>query len=213
MMNLLASSPRRAAFTVAGLSLLLGVSCEKKEEMAAAAAPVVPAAVVPEAGVVPAAAAEGAKAAESAGVVPEGGAQMEAFKAEIKGIKAFMEANQRSADAATGLANLRELVKRASAVSTEGLPEDLASAYAGMTGVMQRVQSTLDSLPVPVEQLQDYLTKETAKGAAAAQEVAAQVTAFKTSMDGLQKEGEAAAATLKQAGSKYGIESIDLGGQ
>lgn len=138
---------------------------------------------------------------------------MEAFKAEIKGIKAFMEANQRSADAATGLANLRELVKRASAVSTEGLPEDLASAYAGMTGVMQRVQSTLDSLPVPVEQLQDYLTKETAKGAAAAQEVAAQVTAFKTSMDGLQKEGEAAAATLKQAGSKYGIESIDLGGQ
>ena len=122
-----------------------------------------------------------------------------------------MEANQRSADAATGLANLRELVKRASAVSTEGLPEDLASAYTGMTGVMQRVQTTLDSLPVPVEQLQNYLGQETAKGAAEAQEVAAKITAFKNAMDALQTEGETAAATLKQAGAKYGVESIDLG--
>ena len=122
-----------------------------------------------------------------------------------------MEANQNAKDPVSGLNNLRELVKRAASVKTEGLPEELASAYNGMTSVMQRVQLSLDDLPVPVDKLEAYMKQEAAKGKAAADEVAAKLTAFQTSMAGLQKDGETAAAKLKEIGAKYGIESFDLG--
>lgn len=192
---------RLAVVSLAGAAGL--VSCDKQESATTPPAMAIPAGPV-AAAVTP--------SADPANVVPVAGdAALAAFKAEIASIKAFMEANQGNQDPAAGLADVRELVKRASAVKTEGLPEDLASAYQAMTGVMQRLQSTLDDLPVPVNQLQDYLSKEQAKGPAATQEVTAKVAAFKAAMDALQKDGEAANATMKEVGAKYGIESLDLG--
>jgi len=123
-----------------------------------------------------------------------------------------MEANQASPSEEVALANVKELIKRAGTVKTDGLPEDLATAYQEMNRVMQRVQTSMNDLPVPIQNLPDYLTREKAKGAAAEAEAQARVEAFKTTSTQLQKEGEAASAKLKEAGAKYGISSLDLGG-
>ncbi len=213
MMNPLFSSSRLALVSLTAAALTL--SCEKQESAAPAPAPV-PAAATP-----PAAAPAATVVTDTAGSFPvtptvpvaETSPALETFKAEVKAIKTFMEANQDTKDAAVGLANLRELVTRASAVKTEGLPGDLAEAYQAMTGVMSRIQATLDDLPVPVDQLQAYMTAETAKGAAAAQEVAAKLNAFQTAMESHQKDGEAASTKLKAVGAKYGIESLELSGK
>lgn len=204
---------RHSGLCLLALSLGVQTACDKPENPSAPpAAPsqeTLPAPVVDPA------------AAETPSPVPGPGdaspatesAALEHFKTEIAGIKAFMEANQGTNDAAAGLANLKELVSRASAVKTEGLPEDLATAYQDMTGVMQRVQTTLSGLPVPVEQLADYIQTEGGKGGAAADEVKLRMDAFKAAMETLGKEGEAASAKLKEAGTKYGIESLDLSSQ
>ena len=146
-------------------------------------------------------------------VVPlTGEPALEAFKAEIGAIKAFMEANEGATDPAVGLENLRELIKRAAAVSTAGLPEDLAAAYQNMNTVMGAVQRTLDDLPVPMEQIQKYMDEEKSKGGAAEQEAEAKLTAFKTAMAGHEEDGKAASAKLKEVGTKYGIAFVDLTG-
>ena len=124
-----------------------------------------------------------------------------------------MEANEGATDPAVGLDNLRELIRRAAAVSTAGLPEDLASAYQNMTTVMAAVQATIDDLPVPMEQIQKYMEEEKTKGGAAEQEAEAKLAAFKTAMAGHEKDGEAASAKVKEAGAKYGIEFVDLTGK
>ena len=139
-------------------------------------------------------------------------AAIAAFKAEVESIKAFMEANQASPSEEVALANVKELIKRAGTVKTDGLPEDLATAYQEMNRVMQRVQTSMNDLPVPIQNLPNYLKDEKAKGAAAEAEAQARVEAFKTTSTQLQKEGEAASAKLKEAGAKYGISSLDLGG-
>ena len=206
-MKLIFSPLRLALTSVAGAALL--TSCEKKEAVvdAPVAAPAAPAAVAP---VVSPAPAPAAAAAET----PVDGqeAALAGFKSEIKEIKAFMEANQESKDPAVGLDNLRELVRRAVAVKTEGLPADLTEAYQSMTGVMTRLQTTLDDLPVPVDQMETYMAAEKAKGGTAEQEIAAKLAAFQTAMAGHQKDGEVASAKLKEIGAKYGIEALDLGG-
>ena len=203
-MKLIFSSLRLALTSVAGAALL--TSCEKKEAVgeAPAAVPATSAAVAPVV-LIPAAAAE----------TPVDGqeAALAGFKSEIKEIKAFMEANQESKDPAAGLDNLRELVRRAVAVKTEGLPADLTEAYQAMTGVMTRLQTTLDDLPVPVDQMETYMAAEKAKGGTAEQEIVAKLAAFQTAMASHQKDGEAASAKLKEIGAKYGIESLDLGGK
>ncbi|MDB6070386.1 MAG: hypothetical protein JWL81_1557 [Verrucomicrobiales bacterium] len=135
------------------------------------------------------------------------------FKAEVEVIKDFVEANQAATDPAAGLASLRELIKRAAAVRTEGLPEDLATAYQTMTAAMQRVQSALDDMPVPIDQLQSHLENQKQKSDAAGRELQAKIEAFKTTMEGLGKESEAASAKLKEVGAKYGIQSLELGPQ
>ena len=205
-MKLIFSPLRLALTSVAGAALLN--SCEKKEAVveAPAAVPATPAAVAPVVLIPPAAA-----AAET----PVDGqeAALAGFKSEIKEIKAFMEANQESKDPAAGLDNLRELVRRAVAVKTEGLPADLTEAYQAMTGVMTRLQTTLDDLPVPVDQMETYMAAEKAKGGTAEQEIVAKLAAFQTAMASHQKDGEAASAKLKEIGAKYGIESLDLGGK
>ncbi len=193
-----------AVTAIAGVSLCL--SCDKKE----------PAAGPPSGSPAPVASAGTMSVppdTTSPGDTPVSSpdAALESFKAEIKSIKAFMEANQNASDPTSGLTNLRELVKRAAAVSTEGLPADLSAAYQDMTSVMQRVQLTLDDLPVPVDKLDAYMKQEALKGQAAASEVAAKLTSFQTSMSGLQKDGETAAAKLKLVGAKYGVESFEIG--
>ncbi len=203
-MKLIFSPLRLVLTSVAGAALL--TSCEKKEAVVEAppAAPAVPAAVAPVVSL-PAVAPE----------TPVDGqeAALTGFKSEIKEIKAFMEANQESKDPAAGLDNLRELVRRAVAVKTEGLPADLTAAYQAMTGVMTRLQTTLDDLPVPVDQMETYMAAEKAKGGTAEQEIVAKLAAFQTAMASHQKDGEAASAELKEIGAKYGIESLDLGGK
>lgn len=207
MKNFVLSFP---AVTLTGAVILLGTSCDKQEPAAAppviVASPVVAAPAnpmsTPPAEAAPAAAAAAAPAANPA---------LETFKAEIQSIKVFMEKNQGSSDATVGLANLRELVRRASAVKTEGLPGDLASAFQSMSSVMQRVQTTLDSLPVPVEKLQAHLKEQEAKGGGAAVEAADKIAAFSKTMEALSKEGATASAKLKEVGAKYGIASLDLG--
>ena len=208
-MKLIFSPLRLALTSVAGAALL--TSCEKKEAVVEApvAAPAALAAVAPVVSPAPAAA-----AAAAAAETPVDGqeAALAGFKSEIKEIKAFMEANQESKDPAAGLDNLRELVRRAVAVKTEGLPADLTEAYQSMTGVMTRLQTTLDDLPVPVDQMETYMAAEKAKGGTAEQEIVAKLAAFQTAMAGHQKDGEVASAKLKEIGAKYGIEALDLGG-
>ena len=183
------------------------VGCDKKEP--APEAPVSQTAPVPSA----AAPSDPAPAAPPVAAAPlTGEAALEAFKTEVKGIKAFMEANHGATDATVSLNNLRELIKRSAAVSTAGLPEDLAAAYATMTTVMQSLQNTLDDLPVPVDQLQKFTDEETSKGGAAAEEIKAKRAAFAAAMAVHQKDGEAATAKLKEVSAKYGIEALDLGG-
>ena len=203
-MKLIFSPLRLALTSVAGAALLN--SCEKKEAVveAPAAVPAAPAAVAPVVLIPPAAAETPVDGQEAA---------LAGFKSEIKEIKAFMEANQESKDPAAGLDNLRELVRRAVAVKTEGLPADLTEAYQAMTGVMTRLQTTLDDLPVPVDQMETYMAAEKAKGGTAEQEIVAKLAAFQTAMASHQKDGEAASAKLKEIGAKYGIESLDLGGK
>jgi len=199
------SSFKLVAASLTGAAFLVG--CDKKESAAVAPAPEtapVPAMTAP-AEAVPDAPAETAPALT-------GEAAIEAFKTEVKGIKAYMEANQGTSDATASLNNLRELIRRAAAVDTAGLPEDLASAYTTMTAVMQSVQSTLDDLPVPVDQLQKFTDEETAKGGPAAEEIKAKRAAFAAAMAIHQTAGEAATANLKDVGAKYGIEALDLGG-
>lgn len=139
-------------------------------------------------------------------------AALAAFKAEIKGIKVFMEANQGNTDAGAALGNLREFIKRSAAVSVAGLPEDLSTAYTGMVTVMQSVQATLDDLPVPVDQLQKYTDDEKAKGTAEGEAVMAKRAAFEASMIRLQEDGKIASDKLKEVGAKYGIEALELSG-
>ena len=190
--------------SMAGAAFLTG--CDKQE-------PVTPA---PALGTAPAPAmvpAESGAAPAATATVLTGDAAIAAFKTEIDGIKAFMEANEGATDPAVGLDNLRELIRRAAAVSTAGLPEDLASAYQNMTTVMAAVQATIDDLPVPMEQIQKYMEEEKTKGGAAEQEAEAKLAAFKTAMAGHEKDGEAASAKVKEAGAKYGIEFVDLTGK
>lgn len=214
MMNKPFSPLRLAMVSLTGASLF--TSCDKPEAAPAPAAPAVvtapaPAPAADPVGAIPEVPAPAA--AETPAPAPVAGDAVEAFKAEIKAIKTFMEANEETKDASVGLANLKELVKRANAVKTDGLPADLAEAYQEMTGVMNRLQGTLDDLPVPVDQLQTYMTTEAAKGGAAAEEVAAKLAAFQTAMKTHQDDGEAASAKLKEVGAKYGIESLDLSGK
>ena len=122
-----------------------------------------------------------------------------------------MEANQATNNPVVALANARELFKRAAAVKTEGLPADLAAAFQEMNRVMQQADASMKDLPVAIEDSPSYLTKEKAKGAEAEAEVQARIAAFQTTLDTLQTEGAAAAAKLKEAGAKYGIESFELG--
>lgn len=205
---------RFSGLCLVALSLGLLIGCEK-QETATIPPPAPPTPVQgpespPTVVVNPSAPADGAAPAPAPATDP---AALENFKVEIGKIKTFMEAHQGTKDASAGLANLKELVSRASAIKTDGLPEDLATAYQGMTSVMQRVQATLSDLPVPVEQLGEYLDAEGKKGGAAADEVKARMETFKAAMEKLGKEGETAAAKLKEAGNKYGIESLDLSGQ
>ncbi len=190
--------------SLAGAVLVVG--CDKPDP-APAPAPPAPVAAVP--------ALPDAAPAIPANPPPAltGEAAMEAFKTEVKSIKAFIESNQNSADETTALKNLRELIKRAAAVPTEGLPEDLATAYQAMNGVMQRVQATMDDLPVPMEQFQAYMIEEKAKGGAAAAEVTAKRAAFDAAMKAHEEDGKAASAKLREVGAKYGIEALELGGQ
>jgi hypothetical protein len=193
-MKLIFSPLRLALTSVAGAVLL--TSCEKKEAVVVpVAAPASPAAVAPVVSIPPA-----AVAAETPVDGPE--AALAGFKSEIKEIKAFMEANQESKDPAANLDNLRELVRRAVAVKMEGLPADLTEAYQSMTGVMTRLQTTLDDLPVPVDQMETYLAAEKAKGGTAEQEIVAKLAAFQAAMAGHQKDGEVASAKLKETGAK-----------
>lgn len=207
MMNPKFSSLRPVLTFLAGAVILTG--CDKSEPTAAPAPSVAPPpAVAVDIVTTPGPAAQPLPPAPAL----TGEAALAAFKEEVKGIKAFMEANQGNADPAAALANLRELIKRAAAVSSAGLPEDLGSAYQTMIGVMQGVQATLDDLPVPAEQLQQYTADEKAKGGAAAEEITAKRAAFEAAMAAHQKDGEAATAKLKEVSAKYGIESLDLGG-
>ncbi len=134
-----------------------------------------------------------------------------AFKAEIAAIKKFMQDNEGSEDSAKAMENLKELVTQATSVKTEGLPEDLASAYQRMTKVMSDVQDTLATLPVPVDQFAEYMKQEASRSPEAAQELTAKIQEFKISMEKLQEEGTIAAAKLKDVGAKYGIEGLELG--
>lgn len=136
---------------------------------------------------------------------------LDRFKEDINAIKAFMVANEGSADAKVGFENLKELISRASAVKTEGIPEDLAASFQRMISVMKRIETTLADLPVPLDQFSNYFEGEKLKGGAAADEVQAKLQAFQTSMEALAKEGEAASAELKEVGARYGIQSLDLG--
>ncbi len=217
-------SLRLSGLCLLALSLGFQTACEKQETATTAppAAPTVAAQeTTPAPELNPALAGEAqppVPAPASAPAPPEPSpaaeaASLETFKVEIAKIKTFMETHQGTNDASAGLANLKELVSRASAVPTDNLPEDLATAYQGMTSVMQRVQSTLSDLPVPVEQLADYIEAETKKGEPAAEGVKSRMETFKAAMEALSKEGEVAAAKLKEAGNKYGIESLDLSGQ
>ena len=201
LMNHTSSTLRLILTSMAGAALMTG--CDKKEP-AAGGPSAVPVAALPDAP--PQAVATGEPAPALTGE-----AAMEAFKAEVKGIKAFMEANQANTDPAAGLDSLRELIKRAAAVPTDGLPEELAAAYQNMTAVMQRVQGTLDDLPVPVDQFQKYTDGEKAKGGVAAEEIMAKRSAFEAAMTVHQKDGEAASAKLREIGAKYGIEALELG--
>ena len=187
---------------MAGAVILTG--CDKKE----------PVATAPAFGTapVPVMAAPGDAAPADTAPALTGGAAINAFKEEIKAIKAFMDANQDNADPAAALSNLRELIKRAAAVDTAGLPEDLAAAYTAMNTVMQSAQATMDDLPVPLEQLEQYTNDQKAKGGAAAEEVMAKRAAFEAAMAIHQKDGEAASAKLKEVGAKYGIEALDFDG-
>lgn len=211
MKNSFLTSLRYGALCLLAISPGLNTACEKQEPAVAPPA-AAPTPAPPPAQVKAAALPADASSPALPQVSPEAAA-LESFKTEIGKIKTFMEANQGTKDPSAGLANLKELVSRASAVRTDGLPEDLATAYQGMTQVMQRVQSTLEGLPVPVEQLAEYIDSEGKKGGTAAEEVKARMDAFKTDMENLGKEGEAAAAKLKEAGSKYGIESLDISGK
>jgi hypothetical protein len=204
----------RPAAALAGGALLLCASCSEKQETSQAVPVVVvtPAPAVPAATSAPSAPAS-APAAGSPDVSPVANAALDAFKKEIESIKTFMEKNQGSTDPSVGLANLRELVRRSSSVPTEGLPGDLASAFKAMSSVMQRVQTTLDSLPVPVEKLQQHLKEQQEKGVGPASEAADKVAAFQKAMEALSAEGTAASAKLKEVGAKYGIASLDLGGK
>jgi hypothetical protein len=221
MKNSFPISLRLSGLCLLALSMGFQTACEK-QETAATAPPTAPTVAGQETSPAPAlkpapgetqppAPAASSDSPESSPAAEA--AALETFKVEIGKIKTFMETHQGTNDASAGLANLRELVRQASAVQTDNLPEDLATAYQGMTSVMQRVQSTLSDLPVPVEQLEEYIETETKKGETAADEVKARMETFKAAMENLSKEGETAAAKLKEAGNKYGIESLDLSGQ
>lgn len=188
---------------MSGAAFLTG--CDKKEP--ATLAPAAQTAPVPA--IAPA---EAGSAPPVTATALTGEAALEAFKTEINSIKAFMEAHEGATDPAVGLDNLRELIRRAAAVSTAGLPEDLATAYQNMNTVMGAVQRTLDDLPVPMEQIQKYMDEEKLKGGAAEQEAEAKLAAFKTAMAGHEEDGKAASAKIKEVGAKYGITFVDLTG-
>ena len=204
-MNLTFSFLKLVPAFMAGAAFL--TSCDKQEPVAVAPSPVT--APVPSMTASP-----DAPPADPAQMAPSltGQAAIDAFKEEVKAIKAFVDANQGDTDPAIALANLRELIKRAAAVNTAGLPEDLASAYTSMNSVMQAAQATMDDLPVPLEQLEQYTVAQKDKGGAAAEEVMAKRVAFEAAMASHQKDGEAASAKLKEVGAKYGVEALDITG-
>lgn len=216
-MKISRSVPARvAALSMSSLVLPGLVSCDKKETpaVAPAPAPAAPAVSPVPAAPAPAPAPAAAEPAAPSPTAAAPGAPQDAlasFKADIVAIKTFMEQNQGSSNPAEGLENLRELIKRAAAVNTANIPEDLAGAFNDMSSVMQRVQAALDDLPVPANELPGYISSAEIKGGEAKAEMEAKVAAFQTSMQALQQEGEAASAKFNEAGAKYGIPSLELG--
>lgn len=149
----------------------------------------------------------------TASVTPTEQQALERFKADIQSIRKFMEENEANEDPSAGLENLRQLVRRATAVETDGLPADLAEAYAAMTASLKRIGETLDRLPVPVHELENYLMTEAAKGQEAGADATALLSEFTQAMEARQLENRTASAHLKKVSAKYGIEAVAFDGE
>lgn len=145
--------------------------------------------------------------------VPASGSSLEAYKTSIRDIKLFMESHQSETDPAKALDRLRELVIRISAIKTDDLPADLAASFKTVRTSMQRIQTAFDALPVPVNQFEDWMAAEMAKGENAAAAAQAKMDQFIKTMSDVQAEIEPASKAMNETGAKYGVDPLDLNGQ
>ncbi|MES2706023.1 MAG: hypothetical protein V4726_05405 [Verrucomicrobiota bacterium] len=145
--------------------------------------------------------------------VPTANSSLEGYKTSITEIKTFMESHQNEEDSVKALDRLRELVTRISVVKTDGLPDDLATAFNTVKTGMQRIQTAFDSLPVPVDQFEQWMADQAAKGGDAVKEAEARMETFVETMTTIQKDIEPAAKAMNEAGAKYGVPPLDLNGQ
>lgn len=146
--------------------------------------------------------------AETAATTPA----LENFKAEMTALKNFMDdQGPQQETAVAGMTMLKEIIARARAVKTEGLPDDLREAWEAMTIVMAKMEAELATLPAPPDKLDEYFANQLANDPASLAELEPKIQAFAQRMEQIGQEGRIAASNLRNVAQKYGIESIDLG--
>ncbi|MDB6134415.1 MAG: hypothetical protein JWM59_2658 [Verrucomicrobiales bacterium] len=205
----LSSRPAAGGGTVAILCALLLGACDKPAEPAPAPASAATSSAPPPEP--PPVGETGTPEPEP--TVPASGSSLETYRTSIRDIKLFMESHQSETDPAKALDRLRELVIRISAIKTDDLPADLAASFKTVRTSMQRIQTAFDALPVPVNQFEDWMAAETAKGEDAAAAAQAKMDQFIKTMSDVQAEIEPAGKAMNETGAKYGVDPLDLNGQ
>ena len=142
-----------------------------------------------------------APAVPTAWAADEAKAGVEAFKAEIKAIKTWVETQEKGLkeNPMGGIALMKELVTKVQAVKTDKLPSDLKEAFTGFSTVLGEMGATIfKDAPEKAEEMLPFMMK------------LAQDPDFQTKMEKLGKAGDAASAKLKEVAKKYGIDDLDL---
>jgi hypothetical protein len=144
-------------------------------------------------------AAEEADKEEPAPATPRSeAAALKEFKTEMAAIKSWMQAQQAKAKAeANPLAALKaigEISVKFGKVRTDGLPDDLATHYKKMTGVVKKMAAIFKGMPEDETELKSWMMQK------------ATDPEFGPKMQKLGKEANETGEKLKEIGKKYGLE-------
>lgn len=123
---------------------------------------------------------------------------LERFKGEVLKIKAWQEEKQKEVDAnpMSGLALIKEMSAKMSAVKTDGLPADLKTAYTAAVGKISEMAALFKGMPAKPEEMQAWLA-----GAGAG---------FQAKMEKIGTEIEPLMEKLKEAAKKHGVDLPDM---